>query len=205
MINWISDAIVNWLNHAKPLPATPLSDFQRILAEVSPGDVVLVEGRTRVSEVIKLITQSSWSHAALYIGTLGDLEDSGLRETLLQHIDHPLQPGEAEQIKPFVDAESSPAGAACGGQPDPSPQEASATGGAVSERPEEQWIIESELGLGTVVRPLSVYDGEHLRICRPRGLRELDQQRILAAAAFSRSGKTGRAADRPHGRRFRRL
>jgi len=32
------------------------------------GDVILVDGEQRVSEVIKYLTQSSWSHSALYIG-----------------------------------------------------------------------------------------------------------------------------------------
>ena len=32
------------------------------------GDVLLVDGDQRVSEVIKYLTQSSWSHAAIYIG-----------------------------------------------------------------------------------------------------------------------------------------
>jgi len=32
------------------------------------GDVLLVDGDQRVSEVIKYLTQSSWSHAALYVG-----------------------------------------------------------------------------------------------------------------------------------------
>ena len=35
---------------------------------VRRGDVVLVDGEQRVSEVIKFLTQSSWSHAALYVG-----------------------------------------------------------------------------------------------------------------------------------------
>lgn len=33
-----------------------------------PGDVLLVEGETRISVAIKYLTQSTWSHAALYIG-----------------------------------------------------------------------------------------------------------------------------------------
>jgi hypothetical protein len=33
-----------------------------------PGDVLLVEGNTRVSGAIKYLTQSTWSHAALYVG-----------------------------------------------------------------------------------------------------------------------------------------
>src|SRR5262245_45431925 len=32
------------------------------------GDVILVEGDQRVSQVIRYLTQSSWSHAALYVG-----------------------------------------------------------------------------------------------------------------------------------------
>ena len=33
-----------------------------------PGDVLLVDGNTRVGGAIKYLTQSSWSHSALYIG-----------------------------------------------------------------------------------------------------------------------------------------
>lgn len=35
---------------------------------LKPGDIVLVEGNTRLSSIIKFLTQSTWSHAALYIG-----------------------------------------------------------------------------------------------------------------------------------------
>ncbi len=34
-----------------------------------PGDVILVEGRTRISSAIKYLTQSTWSHAALVLNT----------------------------------------------------------------------------------------------------------------------------------------
>jgi hypothetical protein len=37
---------------------------------LQPGDVLLVEGNTRVSGAIKYLTQSTWSHAALYIGNV---------------------------------------------------------------------------------------------------------------------------------------
>ncbi|HVO28297.1 MAG TPA: YiiX/YebB-like N1pC/P60 family cysteine hydrolase [Candidatus Margulisiibacteriota bacterium] len=36
--------------------------------QLCPGDVILVEGDQRVSQVIRYLTQSSWSHSALYIG-----------------------------------------------------------------------------------------------------------------------------------------
>ncbi|MFG1491737.1 hypothetical protein ABMA58_20975, partial [Oceanospirillum sp. HFRX-1_2] len=53
--------IVNWLTHQRPAPEFPLSDFERIRYEVRPCDVLLIEGRSRVSDVIKMITQSPWS------------------------------------------------------------------------------------------------------------------------------------------------
>ena len=48
-------------------PYTP-SDPQTLRRVLRPGDVLLVEGNTRVSAAIKYLTQSTWSHAALYVG-----------------------------------------------------------------------------------------------------------------------------------------
>lgn len=132
--NILSNLIIRWLNHEFPLRDIPMSDFSRVRFELKPGDVVLVEGRTRVSEVIKVITQSRWSHAVLYIGRLHEIEN----------------PLSRERVKAFYD-----------GQPD------------------VQLIIESELGLGTIVRPLTAYDREHLRMCRPRDLTYQDAQKII--------------------------
>jgi hypothetical protein len=42
-------------------------------AALRPGDVLLVEGNTRVSVAIKYLTQSTWSHAALYVGDVLDV------------------------------------------------------------------------------------------------------------------------------------
>jgi hypothetical protein len=44
------------------------NDVGNLRRVVHKGDVVLVEGDQRVSEVIKYLTQSSWSHSALYVG-----------------------------------------------------------------------------------------------------------------------------------------
>ena len=41
---------------------------ERLAEVLRPGDVLLVEGHTRVSGPIKYMTQSNWSHAALYVG-----------------------------------------------------------------------------------------------------------------------------------------
>lgn len=48
-------------------PYTP-SDFPTLCRTLRPGDVLLVEGRERVSIAIKYLTQSTWSHAALFVG-----------------------------------------------------------------------------------------------------------------------------------------
>ena len=47
------------------------------------GDIVLVEGDTRISTAIKYLTQSSWSHACLYVGE----HDSGVRDLTLLEAD----------------------------------------------------------------------------------------------------------------------
>ena len=44
------------------------NDMDRMRAELRPGDVVLVEGKSRISRMIMTLTQSSWSHAGMYIG-----------------------------------------------------------------------------------------------------------------------------------------
>jgi hypothetical protein len=44
------------------------NDLDELKSHIKKGDVILVEGEQRVSEVIKYLTQSSWSHSALYIG-----------------------------------------------------------------------------------------------------------------------------------------
>ncbi|PHY07995.1 MAG: lipo-like protein [Alcaligenaceae bacterium] len=51
-------------------PSNPL----HLQETLRPGDVLLVEGRTRISSAIKYLTHSTWSHAALFIGS-GYLDD----------------------------------------------------------------------------------------------------------------------------------
>jgi hypothetical protein len=115
----------------------PMSDYERMRYEIKPGDVILIEGRSRVSDVIKTVTQSRWSHAALYIGRIHEIEN----------------PRDRQRLKNFFD-----------GQPD------------------VQLIVESELGMGTVARPLSVYDRDHVRICRPKDLTYRDAQKVIQYA-----------------------
>src|SRR5216683_6066535 len=44
------------------------SDPVALRKSLEPGDVLLVEGNSHISRVIKYLTQSTWSHAALYVG-----------------------------------------------------------------------------------------------------------------------------------------
>lgn len=48
-------------------PYTP-SDPETLARTLRPGDVLLVEGNQKVSAAIKYLTQSTWSHAALFVG-----------------------------------------------------------------------------------------------------------------------------------------
>jgi Permuted papain-like amidase enzyme, YaeF/YiiX, C92 family len=52
---------------------------------LQPGDIMLIEGNSRLSAVIKYLTQSTWSHAALYVGErTGDVAPDGEPNVLLE-------------------------------------------------------------------------------------------------------------------------
>jgi len=55
-------------------PYTP-SDPETLSRTLQPGDILLVEGNQKVSAAIKYLTQSTWSHAALYVGTALEPDD----------------------------------------------------------------------------------------------------------------------------------
>jgi hypothetical protein len=44
------------------------NDLDNLRRYIRKGDVILVDGDQRISQVIKYLTQSSWSHVALYVG-----------------------------------------------------------------------------------------------------------------------------------------
>ncbi len=82
----IRNKFTQWLIHEPPPIGVLPYDFSRLKYELRPGDVIIIEGRSRVSTIIRTITQSPWTHAALYIGRLIDFEDEELQNTLKQHI-----------------------------------------------------------------------------------------------------------------------
>ncbi|MEM1040269.1 MAG: YiiX/YebB-like N1pC/P60 family cysteine hydrolase [Pseudomonadota bacterium] len=64
-------------------PYTP-SDPDSLLAALEPGDVLLVEGNQKVSAAIKYLTQSTWSHAAMYVGDALPHEGDSPRDRLIE-------------------------------------------------------------------------------------------------------------------------
>lgn len=66
----------------RPLQFIGQSALERCLR---PGDVVLIEGNQRISTAIKYLTQSTWSHAAFYVGYGPGLYDKdGLAANLIE-------------------------------------------------------------------------------------------------------------------------
>jgi len=76
------DLAGRWLTKEKSVRKNHWSDFHKIRQEVRPADLILVHGHSKVSKIIASITQSQWTHAALYVGRLYDISDLSLREKL---------------------------------------------------------------------------------------------------------------------------
>jgi len=57
-------------------PFTP-SDAETLRRCLQPADVLLIEGNQKLSTAIKYLTQSTWSHAALYVGDALPAPDGG--------------------------------------------------------------------------------------------------------------------------------
>ncbi len=100
MLSKLKELLITWLTHEAPYEGMPLCDFERIRYEVRPCDVLLIEGRSRVSEVIKQVTQSPWTHSCLYIGRLHDIDDLDLRQLVAEHFQG--EPNEQLVIEGFL-------------------------------------------------------------------------------------------------------
>jgi len=81
-----------WLTrHLADFLTQPLAHYERrgwndmdaLTRNIRKGDVLLVEGEQRVSAVIRYLTQSCWSHSALYVGDELLRRDDHLREEAL--------------------------------------------------------------------------------------------------------------------------
>jgi Permuted papain-like amidase enzyme, YaeF/YiiX, C92 family len=69
MLKFLGKLIIKYLTqpHGSCAPGMPTST-QALEQSAQAGDVLLIEGRERISTAIKYLTQSTWSHAALCVG-----------------------------------------------------------------------------------------------------------------------------------------
>ena len=132
--NWLVKQVSKYLTDKKPKKPSYLCDFDRICHEVRPADVLLVEGKNRISRIIQRITHSPWTHAVLFIGRPHDIEDAQIRELVHKHYKGKLN---------------------------------------------DQLIIESIIGKGTIITHITEYENNHVRICRPSGLSFHDAQKVI--------------------------
>lgn len=78
IIQFLSQPVARYAPFFAPDPSV-------VRKALRPGDIVLVEGNTRLSGIIKFLTQSTWSHAALYVGERpGDIAPNGEPNVLLE-------------------------------------------------------------------------------------------------------------------------
>src|SRR6516225_2710524 len=86
VLDTIGKLIAGYLQKEVPgyEPFTP-SDPEFLRSVIEPGDVLLVEGNNRISGIIKYLTQSTWSHAALYVGPIdGARDETGEAHDLIE-------------------------------------------------------------------------------------------------------------------------
>lgn len=78
----LADTLSKPSSGAMPYTHANLDALRRTLR---PGDVLLVEGATRIATAIKYLTQSTWSHAALHVGdALDEGGDGGEAPALVE-------------------------------------------------------------------------------------------------------------------------
>jgi len=88
-MSWAQRRIGRMLARYLERPATGYEPFtpsnpDALARSLKPGDVLLVEGNNHVAGVIKYLTQSTWSHAALYVGPVVDKFDKDEAHVLIE-------------------------------------------------------------------------------------------------------------------------
>ena len=83
---YLSDKIIAYISQPTGRYAPFYApDPELVRRALKPGDILLVEGNSRLSATIKYLTQSTWSHAALYVGERpGDAASNGEPNVLLE-------------------------------------------------------------------------------------------------------------------------
>jgi len=76
-LRWMGRRLAGYLAQPTRGAQVATSPLGLLRTALRPGDVLLVEGNTRVSVAIKYLTQSTWSHATLYVGDALGAPNSG--------------------------------------------------------------------------------------------------------------------------------
>ena len=88
-MNRVTETIGRWLASYLEQPVRAYTPFsvaepEQLARTLKPADVLLVEGNQRISVAIKYLTQSTWSHSALYVGDALDPGDGSRRAMLIE-------------------------------------------------------------------------------------------------------------------------
>lgn len=92
MIKRLANAIGRRLAHYLNRPrrryeSFAISDPVKLASVLQPADVLLVDGVSRVSTAIRYLTQSTWSHAAMYVGNFRNTGQPSTRAPVLIEAD----------------------------------------------------------------------------------------------------------------------
>ncbi len=86
-LDWTASKLTRHITCGADPAKTPThSDIEQLRRTLRPGDILLVDGCDRVSAAIRYFTQSSWSHAAMYVGDIPETADEipGQRRSLVE-------------------------------------------------------------------------------------------------------------------------
>lgn len=73
LVTTVGRLLAHYLNHPlRRYEPFAISDPDKLATVLLPADVLLVDGNSRISTAIKYLTQSTWSHAAMYVGNFQD-------------------------------------------------------------------------------------------------------------------------------------
>lgn len=84
MFDMIGHLIARLQGPAKASEPFTSDDPTGLRDALRPGDVLLVDGKGRISGSIKYLTQSTWSHSALYVGPIAGAATDGEPHVLIE-------------------------------------------------------------------------------------------------------------------------
>jgi hypothetical protein len=86
MFQWVGERLAAILTKpVKGVPTFATADPAALARALRPADILLIEGNSRIAVAIKSLTQSTWSHAVLYVGPIaGATEPDGETHVLIE-------------------------------------------------------------------------------------------------------------------------